>query len=70
MVLEEAQKAIEKILADKGVADASERASRARAGMEAAFEEAMVADFDQFLSACDGLPDQNDAHVVAAALKT
>lgn len=30
----------------------------------------MVVDFDQFLSACDGLPDENDAHVVAAALKT
>ncbi|MFC0808544.1 hypothetical protein ACFHWW_24300 [Ensifer sp. P24N7] len=38
--------------------------------METAFEEAMVVDFDQFLSACDGLPDENDAHVVAAALKT
>ncbi len=37
--------------------------------MEATFEEAMVFDFDQFLSACAGLPDQNDAHVVAAALK-
>ncbi|ODR88501.1 PIN domain-containing protein [Sinorhizobium alkalisoli] len=46
------------------------RASRARASMEAAFEEAMVVDFDQFLSACEGLPDENDAHVVAAALKT
>lgn len=69
-VLDETQKAIESILADKGVADASERASRARASMEAAFEEAMVSDFDQFLHVCEGLPDPNDAHVVAAALKT
>ncbi|MCO5962526.1 PIN domain-containing protein [Sinorhizobium meliloti] len=60
----------EKILADKDVADATVRASRARASMEAAFEEATVVDFDQFLSACEGLPDENDAHVVAAALKT
>ncbi|QQF07188.1 PIN domain-containing protein [Sinorhizobium meliloti] len=59
-----------KILADKDVADATVRASRAGASMEAAFEEAMVVDFDQFLSACEGLPDENDAHVVAAALKT
>lgn len=69
-ILDETQKAIEKILADKDVADATVRASRARASMEAAFEEAMVVDFDQFLSACEGLPDENDAHVVAAALKT
>lgn len=69
-ILDETQKAIEKILADKDVADATVRASRARASMEAAFEEAMVVDFDQFLSACAGLPDENDAHVVAAALKT
>ncbi|OAP45983.1 PIN domain-containing protein [Sinorhizobium americanum] len=70
IILDETQKAIEKILADKDVADAAVRASRARASMEAAFEEAMVFDFDQFLSACEGLPDKNDAHVVAAALKT
>ncbi len=70
IILDETQKAIEKILADKHVADATVRASRARASMEAAFEEAMVIEFDQFLSACEGLPDGNDAHVVAAALKT
>lgn len=44
-------------MADKDVADATVRASRARASMEAAFEEATVVDFDQFLSACEGLPD-------------
>jgi hypothetical protein len=46
------------------------RAARARASMEAAFEEATVTDFDKFLSACGGLPDPGDAHVVAAALTT
>ncbi|MCA1409224.1 PIN domain-containing protein [Ensifer sp. IC3342] len=65
IVLDETQKTIEKILADKDVADATVRASRARVSMEAAFEEAMVVDFDQFLSACEGLPDENDAHVAA-----
>ena len=38
--------------------------------MEVAFEEAMVADFEKFLCLCPDLPDKNDAHVVAAALKT
>lgn len=69
-VLDETQKAIEKILSGKGVPDAIERAARARASMEAAFEEAAVTDFDKFLPACGGLPDPGDAHVVAAALKT
>lgn len=69
-VLDETEMAIEKILREKGVEDAADRASRARGSMEAAFEEAMVADFDQFLCVCDGLPDPGDAHVLAAALKT
>jgi len=70
LVLDETEKAIEEILKGKGVEDAAHRASRARAGMEAAFEEAMVTDFDQFLGVCCNLPDPNDAHVLAAALKT
>jgi hypothetical protein len=69
-VLVETQRAIEDILARKGVTDAAERAARARSSMEAAFEEAMVVDFGNFLPACKGLPDPSDAHVVAAALKT
>jgi hypothetical protein len=69
-VLDETERAIEKILADKRIADAPERAARARASMEAAFEDAMVGDFDRFLPTCAGLPDPGDAHVLAAALKT
>jgi PIN domain-containing protein len=70
-VLAETQKAIEKILAKKDdVEDAAACAARARSSMEAAFEEAMVTDFDKFLCVCEGLPDPSDAHVVAAALKT
>ena len=44
-VLDEAEAAIEEILSGKGFADAAGRAERARASMEAAFEDAMVADF-------------------------
>ncbi|WIW50488.1 hypothetical protein ML401_35830 (plasmid) [Bradyrhizobium sp. 62B] len=38
--------------------------------MEAAFEDAMVADFDSFLPVAVDLPNPNDHHVVAAAAKT
>jgi hypothetical protein len=69
-ILDETEIAIEKILREKGRADAAERAKRARAAMETAFEDAMVSDFDRFMSAADGLPDPNDAHVVAAAIMT
>jgi PIN domain len=69
-VLDETERAIEKILSGKGVDDASDRAKRARGFMEKAFEEACVTDFDQFLSSCGGLPDPNDTHVLAAAMKT
>lgn len=69
-VLDETEAAIAKILRAKGVADADERAARARRAMEQAFEESTVRDFDEFMPASRNLPDQNDAHVVAAALKT
>lgn len=69
-ILDETEQAIGRILAHRGAPDAGERAIRARRGMEKAFEEAMVEDFDTFLSVCIGLPDQGDAHVLAAALKT
>lgn len=69
-VLNETERAIETILTDRGIADASERANRARSSMEAAFEEASVSDYGSFMPACKDLPDPNDAHVVAAAMKT
>ncbi|MDV3253560.1 PIN domain-containing protein [Devosia sp. BK] len=69
-VLDETQAAIEKILLEKGAPDAEARARRARASMEVAFEDAQVEDFEKFLCVCEGLPDPDDAHVLAAALKT
>jgi len=68
--MKETQRAIERILHGKGADDALARAQRARQRMEEAFEEATVVDFEQFLDACRGLPDENDTHVLAAALKT
>ncbi|MGX7703946.1 PIN domain-containing protein [Methylobacterium sp. Gmos1] len=64
-VLAETERAIAEILSGKGVSDAD-----ARANMEAAFEEAMVTGFNEFLVHGEGLPDKDDAHVLAAAIKT
>lgn len=69
-VLDETERAIAKILQNKGVADAAERAKRARAAMETAFEEACVLDFDHLMPVCTALPDPDDQHVLAAAIKT
>jgi predicted nucleic acid-binding protein len=66
-VLDETEGAIHEILSKKGVEDAADRAKRARESMEAA---AMVEDYASFEPAASGLPDPDDAHVVAAALKT
>jgi PIN domain len=67
-VMKETQRAIERMLAEKP--DAADRAVRACAAMERAFEDAIVEGFDSFLAVAAVLPDQNDVHVLAAALKT
>lgn len=70
MVLDETERAIEKMATEKGLADPAGRAARARQAMETAFEEAMVTDFESFMDTSADLPDKDDIHVVAAALKT
>lgn len=70
LILDETEAAIVKILRDKSVEDAADRASRARSAMVEAFEEACVGDFEGLMGAVKGLPDDKDRHVVAAALKT
>jgi predicted nucleic acid-binding protein len=69
-VMDETQAAIEKMLTKRGRTDAAARAARACDAMERAFEDAMVTGIEKFLVACVELPDQKDAHVLAAALKT
>ncbi len=71
-VLAETQRAIARLLLDKGrsESEASALAERAIAVMRRAFEEAEVTDFEHLDGACKGLPDSKDIHVVAAALKT
>lgn len=69
-ILDETQVAIQKILVSKDPATAEAKGLKARQNMEFAFEDAMVSEFDAYLPSCRGLPDDGDAHVVAAALKT
>jgi hypothetical protein len=70
-IMDETQSAIEAILARKeNVADPAERAVKARAKMEQAFEDAMVDSFDHLLAVCEAVPDPKDRHVLAAAVGT
>lgn len=46
------------------------RGPNARASVKAAFEDAMVIEFNHSLPIAAGIPDSDDQHVVAAALKT
>lgn len=70
MILDETQAAIEGMLRARDIAEPDAKASKARIAMERAFEDALIADYDQYLPMCGGLPDPDDAHVLAAALKT
>ncbi|WP_267424332.1 PIN domain-containing protein [Methylobacterium sp. GC_Met_2] len=68
-ILTETERAISGMFAKKGDASADEKGSKARAGMEKAFEDAMVSGYERYLPMCEGV-DPGDAHVIAAALKT
>jgi len=69
-VMQETGAAIRDMLNKREVPDAEQRGQLAVAAMIEAFEDAMVADYDDFLCVAGKLPDQGDAHVLAAALKT
>ena len=69
-ILDETEKALAKLHDQRGNADGDARARRAVAAMTKAFPEAMVDDFAQLLAKPVGLPDPDDEHVIAAAVKT
>lgn len=70
LVLDETERAICRLRTEKGIETAPADAVRARKAMAAAFEEATVTGFEARLSEWPGLPDANDAHVIAAAVHT
>lgn len=69
-ILAEAELAIAKLIARQGIAHAADRAVRAREAIERAFEDAAVTGYESLASGLKGLPDPDDAHVIAAAVKT
>jgi predicted nucleic acid-binding protein len=69
-ILGETEAAIADILAKKQAPDHFGIAKKQRETMEAAFADAMVPNYERFLCVTEGLPDPNDAHVLAAAIAT
>lgn len=69
-VMEETERAIARLLEERGLTDSAARARGSVANMKAAFPDALVEDFDLFETMTYGLPDKNDEHVLAAAIKT
>lgn len=69
-ILDETQRAVEKIMTARAISDGAERAWRSRQKMETAFPEAMVEDYAVHMPLGQKLPDLGDAHVLAAAMRT
>lgn len=68
-VLAETERALVDIFTKKGIPDPAVIAATQRQRMQDAFPEAMVSDYSAFMTVTGGLPDANDTHVLAAALK-
>lgn len=68
-ILDEAEAAIRALLQQRGHPDPEVAASRSRANIITAFPEAMVADWERLAASLTDLPDPDDAHVIAAALR-
>jgi predicted nucleic acid-binding protein len=69
-IMDETERAIEKLMTDKGFENPTADAARARSAMERAFEDAMVTGFENLEAGFGDLPDAGDRHVLAAAVKT
>ena len=69
-ILDEVERNIAKLIAARGFPDAEDRAARARDAMERAFGDAAVTGYEGLIGDLKGLPDPDDAHVIAAAVKT
>ncbi len=69
-ILDETERAIETVINNKGINDAQKKAKFAREGMEAAFADARIDGYESLISSFSGLPDKDDAHILAVAVKT
>lgn len=69
-IMDETEGAIAKIIVKQGLDDASRKAKLQRQAMEVAFEDAKIFDYESHEASVIGLPDQDDAHVIAVAIKT
>ena len=69
-ILNETQAAIEKMEKRKKRDKPQNRAQRARTQIELAFEDARINGFEHLESGFPELPDKDDAHVIAVAIKT
>jgi len=71
-ILSETQRAIEKILLKRDYAgvDAKVKARVSVEAMKLAFPESCVEDYQSLIELLKGLPDPDDGHVIAAAIKT
>ena len=68
--MDETEKAIAIVLAKKGCDDVADRATQARHAMNEAFAEATVENYDHIGEGLGKLPDEDDRHVIAAAIKS
>lgn len=71
-ILDETEAAVVRMLQNRGIEDAVDRAVRKRAAMTGwpGFADCLVEDFQALEAGLPALPDPDDRHVVAAALKT
>ena len=67
-ILCEAERAIAKLIALRGLEDAAGRAERTRQAMKRAFRDAVVICHEPAAAGLRDLPDPGDAHVIAAAV--
>ena len=71
-ILEETERAVTSMLSERGIADAAERAERKRHAISGwpGFADCLVENFEVLEAGLPAIPDADDRHVVAAALKT
>ena len=68
-ILDETEKALARMFEERRISDPAETARRHRESMERAFGDAAVTGYESLISSFSNLPDPDDGHVIAAALK-